>query len=431
MNISFGRHARHRMAIALSAVALLAGASSASAQTVIKWLHLETNAGRLGTWQEIAADYEAANPGVKIEFQFLENEAYKAKLPTLLQSNDAPSMFYTWAGGVLEAQIATGALRDITPALDADNGAWRNSINKAAVDAMTFDGKVWAAPVQSGVVSFFYNKALFEQAGVDGEAIGTWGEFLAAVQKLKDAGITPIAGGGGDKWPLHFYWSYLAMREVGQEAFNAAKNGEGFQSEGFVRASQKLTDLGAMQPFQEGYLGATWPDTTAAFADGRAAILLGFENTATPTIQAGAATDDKGQPQENLGRFPFPVVEGAPGLITDDFGGINGWVVTANAPPETEDFLKFFTNKDNSAKIADRNAILPTTIGAEVGIKDASMAAAAAQKAKATWHQNYLDQDLGPNVGRVVNDMSVELAAGQLSPEEALQQIQDTFSLEM
>src|SRR5690606_25840304 len=135
-------------------------------------------------WQEIAAAYEAEHPDVKIEFQFLENEAFKAKLPTLLQSNEAPSMFYTWAGGVLKAQMQTGAIRDITAAMDADGGAWRNSINPAAVAAMTFEDKVWAAPIQSGVVSFFYNKELFEQAGVDGTAIATWDDFLGAVQKL-------------------------------------------------------------------------------------------------------------------------------------------------------------------------------------------------------------------------------------------------------
>lgn len=430
MTFAMSRGMRRSLALALSVAALGFSMSTASAESVIKWLHLETNPDRLGTWQEIAKAYEADHPDVKIEFQFLENEAFKAKLPTLLQSNDAPSMFYTWGGGVLKAQSQTGAIRDITAAMDADGGAWRNSIAKAAVDGLSFDGKVWAAPVQSGVVSFFYNKTLFEKAGVDASTIKTWDDFLAVVQKLKDAGITPIAGGGGDKWPIHFYWSYLAMREVGQDGFNAAKSGGGFTGEGFVKASNELIRLGAMEPFQEGWLGATWPDTMATFADGRAAIILGFENTATPTIQGGAATDNKGLPEEQIGRFPFPVIDGAPGLITDDFGGLNGWVVTTNAPPETEDFLKFFTNKENMAKVAERNAVLPTTKGAEVGVKDPTMKAAAEQMSKATWHQNYLDQDLGPNVGRVVNDMSVELAAGQMSAEDALQQIDDAFSLE-
>ncbi|WP_375449456.1 extracellular solute-binding protein [uncultured Devosia sp.] len=431
MTLHIGRATRRTFVLAFSAIALTAGASAAYAQSTIKWMHLQTDPARLQVWQDIAAAYEADHPDVKIEFQFLENEAFKAKLPTLLQSADAPSMFYTWGGGVLKAQADTGKIRDITAAMDADGGAWRASISPAAVDGLSIDGKVWAAPFQQGVVSFFYNKALFEQAGVDATTIATWDDFLAAVQKLKDAGITPIAGGGGEKWPLHFYWSYLAMREAGQAGFEAAKAGEGFQGEAFVKASQHLADLGKIEPFQDGYLGATWPDTQAVFADGRAAILLGFENTATPQTQAQAATDGKGLAADNVGRFAFPVITGAPGLITDDFGGLNGWVVTTDAPPETEDFLKFLINVDNERTMAERNDMLPTTLGAEDGVKDPSLAESAAQMAAATWHQNYLDQDLGPNVGRVVNDMSVEIVSGQLSPEDALQQIQDAFSLEM
>jgi raffinose/stachyose/melibiose transport system substrate-binding protein len=430
MIVNFGRLARQRGLFALSTLALLSSVVPASAQTTIKWLHLEANPDRLATWEGIAAAYEEAHPDVDIEFQFLENEAFKAKLPTLLQSNEAPSMFYSWGGGVLKAQSETGAIRDVTAAMDADGGAWRNEVSPAAVDGLSIDGKVWAAPVQSGLVSFFYNKDLFEQAGVDAAAIQTWDDFTAAVQKLKDAGITPIAGGGGDKWPIHFFWSYLAMRELGQDGFAAAKAGEGFQGEGFLKASQLLADLGAMQPFQEGYLGATWPDTQAVFADGRAAMVLSFENTATPQNQANAATDGKGLASDNIGRFAFPTVEGGAGLITDDFGGLNGWVVTKDAPAETEDFIHFLT-VENAPLLAEKNNILPTALGSDSSVKDASLAESAAQMAKATWHQNFLDQDLGPNVGRVVNDMSVELVSGGATPEDALQQIQDAFSMEM
>lgn len=426
----FGRLARQRGLFALGTVAMLTAIVPANAQTTIKWLHLEANPDRLATWEDIAAAYEEANPDVTIEFQFLENEAFKAKLPTLLQSNEAPSMFYTWGGGVLKAQSETGAIRDLTAAMDADGGAWRNAVSPAAVDGLSIDGKVWAGPQQSGLVSFFYNKALFEEAGVDATAITTWDEYLGAVSALKEAGITPIAGGGGDKWPIHFFWSYLAMRELGQDGFAAAKAGEGFQGEGFLRASQKLADLGALEPFQDGYLGASWPDTQAVFADGRAAMMLAFENTATPSNQANAATDGKGLASDNIGRFAFPVVEGGAGLITDDFGGLNGWVVTTNAPPETEDFIHFLTI-ENANVLAERNSTLPTALGSDASVKDPSLADSAAQMAKATWHQNYLDQDLGPNVGRVVNDMSVELVSGGVTPEEALQQIQDAFSMEM
>lgn len=431
MNIDLGRLSRRSLLLALSAVALASGVSAASAQSTIKWLHLEANADGLAVWQDIAKQYEAEHPDVKIEFQFLENEAFKAKLPTLLQSNDAPSMFYSWGGGVLKAQTETGALRDVTAALDAENGAWRTTFSPAAVDGLTIDGKVWAAPYQWGQVSFFYNKALFEQAGVDATTIKTWDDFLAAVQQLKDAGITPISGGGGEKWPLHFYWSYLAMRELGKDGFDAAKAGEGFQGEGFLAASQKLVDLGALEPFQQGYLGATWPDAQAVFADGRAAMILGFQNQVTTRNQANTATDGKGLSTDQVGRFMFPLIEGAPGVITDEFGGLNGWVVTANAPPETEDFLKFLLDQENATRMAKEMGILSTTQGTDAGVVDPFMKEIVGEMGTATWHQNFLDQDLGPNVGRVVNDMSVELVSGQISPEDALQQIQDAFSLEM
>src|SRR5690606_18300946 len=131
-------------------------------------------------------------------------------------------------------------------------GEWRSSINAGAIEAMTVDGKVWAVPFKQDVISFFYNRALFEQAGVDADAIETWDDLLGAVQKLKDAGITPLAGGGGSKWPLHFYWSYLAMREAGADGFAAAKAGEGFDSEPFLKASQHMADLAALEPFQPG-----------------------------------------------------------------------------------------------------------------------------------------------------------------------------------
>ena len=431
MNLHLPRASRRAFLLAMTAVSLMAGTSLASAQSTIKWLHLEVNPERLGVWQDIAKQYEASHPDVKIEFQFLENEAFKAKLPTLLQSSDAPSLFYTWGGGVLKAQTQTGALRDIDAALDADGGAWRASFSPAALDGLSVDGKVWAAPFQWGQVSFFYNKELFAKAGVDASAIKTWDDFLAAVNTLKAAGVTPIAGGGGEKWPLHFYWSYLAMRELGRDGFEAAKNGEGFTGEGFVAASQKLIDLGKLEPFQQGYLGATWPDAQATFADGRAAILLGFQNTGTPQNQAGAATDGKGLSEEQIGRFLFPLVDGGKGTMSEEFGGINGWVVTAKAPAETEDFLKFFLNKENATRLAAETGILPTTIGADAGVVDPFMKQIVGEMSKATWHLNYLDQDLGPNVGRVVNDVSVELVSGQATPEEALQQIQDAFSMEM
>ena len=323
---------------ATASLTLIAG--GAWAKTTVHWLHLETNKEALAIWEQLVADYEAKHPDIDVQMQFLDNEAFKAKLPTLLQSDEAPDFFYTWGGGVLKEQSETGALKELTGVMDADGSAWRNSYGPTALDGYTFDGKVWGVPYKSGTVSFFYNKALFEKAGVDGQAIKSWDDFLAAVEKVKAAGIVPIAGGGGDKWPLAFYWAYLSMRFAGKDVISAAKNGEGdgFLDPAFIKAGEQLARLGKLEPFQPGYVGSSWSETLGAFGDGKAAILLGFENT--EVSQRNAAADGVGLKQDNIGRFAFPVVEGAPGLVTDNLGRVNGWAVTKDASQEALDFLK-------------------------------------------------------------------------------------------
>ena len=74
-----------------TAFALGLGTVPALADATIKWLHVEAVPETIAVWEEVADAYEAANPGVTIEMQFIENEAFKAKLPTLLQSSEAPA----------------------------------------------------------------------------------------------------------------------------------------------------------------------------------------------------------------------------------------------------------------------------------------------------------------------------------------------------
>jgi len=206
-----------RRAVA-AAFCLALSAGIASAETTVKWLHIEVNPNQVKLWEEVARDFEAKNPGVKVEMSFLENEAYKAKAPTLLQSKDRPHIIYSWAGGVLKTQVEAGVLEDITK----DVADLTPKLSPAAVAAFTVNDKVYGLPYNVSQVGFMYNKELFAKAGVDGSKITTWDDLLAAVKQLKAANVTPIVVGGADKWPLHFYWTYLAVRIGGKAGFEAA-----------------------------------------------------------------------------------------------------------------------------------------------------------------------------------------------------------------
>jgi raffinose/stachyose/melibiose transport system substrate-binding protein len=408
---------------AVAAAVLLLTAGVASAQTTIRWLHLEVNPNQVKIWEDVARDFEAKNPGVKIETQFLENEAYKAKLPSMLQSKDRPQIIYSWAGGVLKSQIEAGVLEDIAAPL----GDAKDNLSPAAVNAFTLDGKIYGIPFAQSQVGFFYNKELMAKAGVDGTKIKTWDDLLDAVKKLKAAGVTPLMVGGADKWPIHFYWTYLAVRIGGKPGFEAALRGEngGFAGETFVKSGQLFKQLVDLQPFQNGFLGFKNPQALGAFGDGKAAMTLAISSAYHQ--QRALAADKKGISDDNLGWLDFPTVAGGKGDPTDTLGGINGWLVTKGAPKETVTFLKYFVSQDVQKKLAAGNFLIPVYKGADEGLASPLMRIVAQNLAKSKYHQNYYDQSLGPSVGRVVNDVTAEIAGGSMTPEAAAKAIQEAF----
>src|ERR1700723_2897305 len=157
----------------LLSLALLGSLSlSASAETTIKILHLQKVPGVLAIWQEAAQTYEKAHPGVKVEFDYLENEAFKAKLPTLLQSKDRPSIFHSWGGGVTVEQIGSGICQDITQRITEDG--FKDTFYPAAVQNFSFDGKFYGLPNDVAPEVLFYNKELCQKAGVDPTQIHYW-----------------------------------------------------------------------------------------------------------------------------------------------------------------------------------------------------------------------------------------------------------------
>src|SRR5688572_7138790 len=89
---------------ALTAALATLACSTAMGQTVVTMMHVEQGKPTTDAWEKIAVDFETAHPGVDVQIQYLENEAFKAKLPTLLQSNERPHIFYSWGGGVLKEQ---------------------------------------------------------------------------------------------------------------------------------------------------------------------------------------------------------------------------------------------------------------------------------------------------------------------------------------
>jgi raffinose/stachyose/melibiose transport system substrate-binding protein len=420
--MSVQRFSRRIMILAAAALLTAATACGDGDKTTtagvatIDWWHIQNTAPMLPVWQALAAEYQRQHQDVKINITPLENEAFKARLTTVTQAGDPPDIFHTWGGGVLKQQVEAGLVKDIT----ADVAPWIGSVSPTALEPYKIDGKIYGIPFDLGMVGFWYNKAHFRKAGIT-EPPRTWSELLDAVGKLKAAGITPIALAGQAKWPGHFYWSYLAMRLGGADAIRKAAAAKSFDGPEFVEAGRHLKELVDLQPFQQGFLAAPFdtPDGEAA-AMGNGQVAMELQGQFAPGVQREQSGKDLGA---DLGFFPFPEVEGGKGVVTDVFGGGNGFAIGRDAPPAAVDFLKFISQADNHRKAVATGVLLPVIEGTEDAVEDPAAKAVATTLAKATGFQLYLDQAFAPAVGQTVNDSVAALIAGTMSAEDVTKAI--------
>jgi raffinose/stachyose/melibiose transport system substrate-binding protein len=425
---------RHRLLIILMALLLavpLSSAATAQAKVTVRWLDLFTTPqAQVDYVQKVAADYMKLHPNVTIEITNLENEAFKAKLATFMQSGEPPDLFHSWGGGVLKTYADAGLLKDITADLTASDSAWRNTFSaQSALELYGFDGKYYGVPTTWGAVGMWYNMELFEKAGIK-EPPKTWDELVETVKKLQAAGITPFTIGEMDKWPGHFWWVYLAVRTGGKKAFDAAYDRSGsFADKPFVQAGELLKQLVEMKPFPEDFLALNYNRAAGIMGDGKTAMEL--MGQWAPGVQKGQSASGKGIP-EKLGWFAFPVVKDGAGDPTDVFGGGDGIAVGKNAPPEAIDFLKYFTSAEvHKGMIALDVGWVPTNKEAESVLKDPLLLKILAARNGAKYFQLYYDQYLPPAIAQAVLDATQGIFAGTLSPEDAAKAIEAVAAQEL
>lgn len=396
-----------------------ASPSEAAAEPVtIEWWHITTGDPGKTVFQDAADAYHAAHPNVTINITILENEAFKSKLQTTMQSGDVPDLFQSWGGGGMADQADAGLLKDIT----GDIASWKDEINPGALSIYQYNGKQYGIPWDLGMIGFWYNKDLFAKAGITATPT-TWDEFLSDVDKLKAADIVPVALAGKDKWPGMHLWTYLVLRSGGSDAMSQMIQSGDWNTDACKAGGAEAATLVAKKPFQPGYLNAVYDKgEAAAMGNGQAAMELMGQWAPAVEIQnstSGTGIGDK------LAWFPFPTVAGGQGLPTDAVGGGNGTAVGKDAPPEAIDFLHYFVSQEVQSKVGAEAFGIPTTVGTESSVTDPFLKDVLANRAKATFVQLYLDQATSADMGAAINDATAGLFAGKSTPEQVCQEITD------
>ncbi len=212
------------MTILVVLVAMLSGCTGAS-QTAsdepvtIKYMTFSAAPDHLEDLDNMIAAFEAQNPNIKVEYEAVGWNDYFTKLQTVVASGKAPDTFE-----LNYENFVTYASKDALynmDALMADDKDFDASVfNKTALNAFKYDGSQYGLVESFSNVVLYYNKDLFDAAGLDyPDASWTWNDELAAAKKLTDEG----SGVWGSYAPIQFWEFYKTIEQNGGKIFNEDK----------------------------------------------------------------------------------------------------------------------------------------------------------------------------------------------------------------
>lgn len=173
------------------------------------------------------SEFQKTEEGKNVEFNFEEiptTDAFNQKIKLLISSGDLPDIVLNGGNNITALAAEAGKVADLTPYYDADP-EWKATFDEASLEFNTVDGKIYGVPVSKEISYIYYNKTLFEQAGLTAPEVAyeTWDDFFAACDALLDKGITPISMDTGDLgWLSNLWYSALIGTEgdTGNEFMN-------------------------------------------------------------------------------------------------------------------------------------------------------------------------------------------------------------------
>src|SRR5699024_190208 len=133
----------------------------------IKFMHLwpeGSSAQHHKIVQDIVNDFESENDGIKVDIEVLSNEQYKDKLKVLSTSDELPDVGMTWAAGFLEPYVNGNKFATLDDIVD---GELKDSFVAGTTEAYALDGNTYGLPLELNIVSVYYNKAIFEEHGLE------------------------------------------------------------------------------------------------------------------------------------------------------------------------------------------------------------------------------------------------------------------------
>ncbi len=355
---------------------------------------------------------EQVNPNFSIDIQYIADKpAYLQKIKTLVASNETPDMFNLDTDPYAIKLLDQGIVMDLNETMD--KYGLKDVFLPAPLGWGTAkDGRQIAMPIDFSIEVFWYNKRMFEEAGVTIPT--THSEFLDACEKLKNAGFTPISVSGKDNWQILRYMLMVTYR-YGENDFlyDLAQGKQKMDSEIGREAAAFVQELGTKY-FQSGFASTDYTGASNYFTGGNAAIhYIGTWDL--PFMQDDQLSDDM---KGNIGYFLLPTVDEGEPVGKSNFISNSTMPIAFGADrfdAETERFIEFYANHiseaiNGLAFSPSINGTLPNETELTKSIYE--------DMQNSTGSIKLFDIELDPATNELIGKEVVSLALGDITVEE-------------
>ena len=348
---------RHPRLIFLS-LALVAACSSTSSPAGDSGLCKPANPCTINYWTEqtapqyqaafkpMVAAFNTAHPGINVVVRFVSTDI-RAALREGFSSGKPPEMFDQEGYTDVFDYVAKKRLLDVTDWMNKPGNGDRFA--KSTLPSVTYDGKVYGIPeLVLAANQIWYNKKILAANGIDPAQLksgNNWNDYLAAFEKLKSAGITPLAYGASDgfigpEWCFSFFGKLAGGNHMMQLA--AGNCGYKWTDPVSVQAAQMYVDLNDKGYFSKGAAGRDWNASNSEFLSGKAAFYF-MGTWFDPNVLGASNVND-------FGLLTFPNVPGGKGGQETQLIAPQGFALTVAAadPAKKAAALSFIDFVDNA-----------------------------------------------------------------------------------
>jgi raffinose/stachyose/melibiose transport system substrate-binding protein len=359
--------------------------------------------------------FEAQYPNIKVQFSTAPTDQYQTVIKTRLAGNDAPDVFGVFPGAWLQTYGAKpGNLVDLS------NEPWAANLNSGAKGVSTYNGKVYALPMSQNVIGVIYNKDIFSRLGLTVPT--NWDDFLTVCQKLKAAGITPLALGIKDQWVDQLIPYAMAPTAIYQSdpSFDADMfaGKTTFANSPWTQMMQDYLSLNHQGFFNTGGLGTTYQQTQDLINSNKTAMVVNGNWMLAPLEQAN--------PSIKLGMFPLPYNKaGQKPWVSASVGEEMGISSHSKHIAEAKLFVAFWARPDIMKLYLNGKKAFPAQTNVT---PDLDPAAAEMLPALNAGSYNFLDQKWPTGVQDVMLKDIQSVFAGTMTIDQMLKDMDSTFA---